>query len=209
MKFYDISMSIEHDMPVYKNTQEKRPFLEVTRDYSCSDGLQSTIHMDLHTGTHVDAPLHNLQNGDTVDNMDLNKVITKCRVIDLSHVCDGIIADDLKGKEIKAGDFIIFKTKNSNDNNFNSNFIYLKKSGAEFLKEVGIKGVGIDSLGIERSQDDHITHKTLAEKEIVILEGLRLKEIEEGEYTLVALPLKIKGAEASPVRAVLFPCIAK
>ncbi len=203
MKIYDISMVIENDMPVYKNNEEKRPEREVTRDYTFSDGYQSTIHMDLHTGTHMDAPLHNIQNGSTIDQIDLSKVITKCKVINLSNVSDGITDEDLKERDIKAGDFLIFKTKNSFEEYFNFNFIFLKESGAAFLKEKGIKGVGIDSLGIERSQENHATHKILAEEGIVILEGLRLKDIEEGEYTLIAAPIKIKGAEASPVRAVL------
>ena len=66
-----------------------------------------------------------------------------------------------------------------------------------------IKGVGIDSLGIERNQPDHATHKILLGNGIHILEGLRLKNVKEGEYTLIAAPLNIKNVEASPVRALL------
>lgn len=86
---------------------------------------------------------------------------------------------------------------------FDFEFVYLDKSGALYLKEKEIVGVGIDALGIERSQPDHETHKILLEAGIVILEGLRLKDVEEGEYFLYAAPLKIKGAEAAPTRAVL------
>ena len=71
------------------------------------------------------------------------------------------------------------------------------------MLETGIIGVGIDSLGIERSQPGHETHKTLLGNSIMILEGLRLKEVVEGKYILIAAPLNIPGVEASPVRAFL------
>ncbi len=82
-------------------------------------------------------------------------------------------------------------------------FIYLKKSGAEFLAEQGIIGVGIDALGIERAQPNHETHNILMEKGIIIIEGLRLKEVPTGNYFMCALPLKIKGADGAPARVVL------
>ena len=95
------------------------------------------------------------------------------------------------------------KTKNSWDDQFQSDFIYLDKSGAEFLEENNVLGVGIDALGIERNQPYHETHKILLSRHIPILEGLRLKEVPAGEYILHALPLKIAGVEAAPTRAVL------
>ena len=67
----------------------------------------------------------------------------------------------------------------------------------------GVIGAGIDSLGIERNQPNHETHKTLLSNKIMILEGLRLKHVEEGPYLLIAAPLNIPGVEASPVRAFL------
>lgn len=86
---------------------------------------------------------------------------------------------------------------------FNFEFVYLDKSGAAYLKETGIRGVGIDTLGIERAQPNHETHKVLLNQNIIIIEGLRLEDIKEGEYTLYVLPLKIKNTEAAPSRAIL------
>ena len=82
-------------------------------------------------------------------------------------------------------------------------FIYLAESGARYLVDKGVRGVGIDALGIERNQLGHPTHKLLLANGIYILEGLRLKEVKEGSYTLIAAPLNIIGVEASPVRALL------
>lgn len=66
-----------------------------------------------------------------------------------------------------------------------------------------MRGVGIDSLGIERSQEGHPTHKTLFNNSIIIVEGLRLKEVVEGEYFMVIAPLKLEGTDGSPARALL------
>lgn len=203
MEILDISMILSHDMVVYKDRDEKRPDFKVVRDFKEGGSFETSMSMNMHTGSHVDAPLHMVEGGDTVDRMDLYKVVTPCRVIDFTTAEGAIKARDFENKSIETGDFIILKTKNSYIEGFDWNFVYLEKSGAEYLKNKGVKGVGIDSLGIERSQEGHETHKTLLGAGIVILEGLRLKEVEEGEYFLVAAPLKINGAEASPVRAIL------
>jgi Predicted metal-dependent hydrolase len=203
MKIYDISMEICHDMMVYNNKEEKRPDLKIVQDYKTHKVYESRIDMDVHTGSHMDAPLHMLEGGATIEGYDLYKCFTKCKVIDLTIVEDKITKEDLIGKKIEKGDFVILKTKNSLTEKLDKNFIFLETSGAEYLFEIGIIGVGIDGLGIERSQPNHETHKILLGNGIYVLEGLRLKDIEEDEYFLSALPLKIKGAEAAPVRAIL------
>jgi len=111
---------------------------------------------------------------------------------------------DLEKFEIEKNDFILLKTKNSYEDAFNFDFIYLARDAAEYLAEIGIRGVGIDTLGIERSQEGHPTHKTLFGNEIIIIEGLRLKEVEQGDYFMVAAPLKLTGTDASPARVLLF-----
>jgi arylformamidase len=203
MKIYDISMNVHHDMPVYKNKDSKRPVIEVLQDFSTSSAYESRISMDMHTGTHIDAPLHMIEDGDTMDKFNIETVITYCKVLDFTSVDEKITSDDFADKDIIEGDFIILKTRNSFEENFDFNFVYLDKSGANYLKERRIKGVAIDSLGIERSQEGHETHKILLGNDITIIEGLRLKEVNEGKYLLCALPLKISGVEASPARAVL------
>ncbi|MDI6601508.1 MAG: cyclase family protein [Thermoanaerobacteraceae bacterium] len=202
MKIHDISMQIHHDMMVYKDKEEKRPAVEVTRDYP-EGARESKIHLEMHTGTHVDAPMHMIEGGESIDKLDLYQVVTQCRVIDLTYLTDSVKREDLTDKDIKKGEFILLKTKNSFDERFNPEFVFLKKSGAEYLAEKGIKGVGIDSLGIERSQPGHETHITLFKNGITIIEGLRLKDIPEGNYLLAAAPLYVVGAEGAPARALL------
>lgn len=203
MKIYDISMEITEHMMVYKNKPEKKPKIQVMGDFTTGSSYESRISMDLHTGTHIDMPLHMIQAGDSLDTFDITKTITPCKVLDFTHVSSGITKEDLAVHSIHKDDFLLLKTKNSYVDFFDPNFIYLEKTGAVYLAERQIKGVGIDALGIERNQPEHETHIQLLKEGIVILEGLRLASIEAGDYFLYAVPLKIKGVEASPVRAFL------
>ena len=203
MKIYDISMEISYEMPVYKGRAEKRPIFKVDSDFKSGSSYETRLDMNLHTGTHLDAPLHMIEGEKNLDSFNLDKVITKCRVIDLTDAVEKISKVHLETKKIQTGDFILLKTQNSTENILEKDFIYLDETGAEYLRDKKIKGVGIDALGIERAQPGHETHKILFNAGIVIIEGLKLDEVDEGEYFLFAAPLKIKGVEASPVRAVL------
>lgn len=203
MKIYDISMSIFYDMPVYKGRTAKRPVVKVESDFTSSAVYETKLEMNMHTGTHIDTPLHIFENGETIDKLDLHKVVTKCKVFDFKNIEEKITAEHLQAKDIEEEDFILLKTKNSYLDILENEFIYLDKSGAEYLRNKRITGVGIDALGIERSQPQHETHKALLGAGIVIIEGLRLKEVEEDDYLLVAAPLRVMGAEAAPVRALL------
>ncbi|MGI6623712.1 MAG: cyclase family protein [Clostridiaceae bacterium] len=203
MKIYDISMDVFYDMPVYKGRPSKRPLLSIDSDYSTGTVYETRLEMNLHTGTHIDSPHHMLEDGEKLDCISLDKVITRCRVFDLTKAAEKISKTDLEGKRIKEGDFILLKTKNSYEDILEGDFIYLDKSGAEYLRNKRIKGIGIDALGIERNQSDHGTHKILFKEGIVVLEGLRLAGIDEGEYFLFAAPIKLKNVEAAPVRAIL------
>ena len=202
-KIMDISMEISEQMMVYKNREENRPRIQVTRDFDESTSYETTATLGMHTGTHLDMPLHMIPEGKTLDDLKLEQVITPCQVVDLTAAEGGITQQDLQKKEIRTGQFVLLKTRNSLQETFDFEFVYLERSGASYLKELGVTGVGIDALGIERDQPDRMTHKTLLGNGILILEGLRLGAVPEGEYLLLAAPLKIKGAEASPVRALL------
>ncbi|MCM3730157.1 cyclase family protein [Fictibacillus nanhaiensis] len=200
MKIYDVSLPIYEGMPVYKNKPEKQPSFDTSQNGHVTE---TRIAMDVHTGTHVDAPLHMVPGGDTIETLPLEKLVRKAKVIDLTNAEDSINAEDLAGKDIQKGDFVLFKTKNSWDKEFNFEFIYVNHEAAKTLAEIGVSGVGIDALGVERAQENHPTHKQLFKNEIIIIEGLQLKDVPEGEYLMVAAPLKIRGLDASPARIVL------
>lgn len=203
MKIYDISMEISESMPVYKNLESKKPRFKNVSNHDENQHYETDITLNVHSGTHVDFNLHMLRDGSTSSEAVLSNYITEARVLDLTGVADKIEKEHLVPFKIKKSEFLIFKTKNSNDEVFNPEFIYLAESAALYLKEIGIKGVGIDALGVERNQKGHPTHKHLMGDNIIIIEGLRLKDVSVGTYTLIALPLKLKKLDASPVRAVL------
>ncbi len=203
MKIIDISMAIHENMATYKSRPEKRPQRTVNSSMPRDSANESSITMNLHTGTHIDAPLHMLENGAPTTGIPLEKLVTPAKVLDVTGAEVSVSRADLEKHTIRAGDFVLLKTRNSLDEAYRNDFVFLRADAAEYLAQTGIKGVGIDTLGIERDQPGHETHKALLAKDIVILEGLRLGHVDPGEYWLVALPLNITGADGAPARAVL------
>lgn len=206
MQLIDISIKIESGMTTYRNNPENQPNINVTQTHQTGTTYESRLDFNLHTGTHVDFPLHMIDGGKTGDHHDLSKYMGICRVLDCMHCNNSIGEKDLKAFNIKEGEFVLLKTQNSFFDGFNNEFIYVDASGADYLAQQKIRGVGIDNLGIERSQPNHETHKTLLSNDIIILEGLRLAHVTPGTYMLVCLPLNIAGVEALPVRAALTDC---
>ena len=202
MKIYDLSPEISEHMAVYKNRLEKRPKIAVTRTIK-QGANESKLDIYVHTGSHVDAPYHVLKNGKTIEKINLDKFFGKCIVLDFTKLKNSITKNDFKKTKIQKADIVLLKTKNKLEKSFNQNFTYLEKTGAEYLAYRKIKAVGIDSLGIERGQPNHETHKILAGKNIPIFEGLELSKVKQGRYLFYGFPLKIRKGDASPVRAIL------
>ena len=215
MKIYDISMEISPEMAVYKDRDEKRPVFETLRDFGQGSVYETRLQFDLHTGTHIDMPLHMIEGSPDSAFWHAGRFFSRCTVLDfLSPEIDAVKAQDLEAKEkaltplfdpFAAGRSVLLKTRNSFQQAFDFSFVYLHQSGAAYLAGRDLAGVGIDALGIERDQPGHETHKALLKAGIWILEGLRLAEVPEGDYILVLMPLKVKGVEALPARAVLIP----
>ncbi|NLX83876.1 MAG: cyclase family protein [Clostridiales bacterium] len=203
MRVIDISMPIHRDMPVYRGRAEKRPTHHLDKQMPYDSINETSIKMNLHTGTHLDSPRHMMADGWTMEDMPLHKLITKCKLFDLTQVQDAVTKDDLVNLSIEKDDFILLKTQNSFGRVGDANFVYIRQDAAEYLAQIGIKGIGTDALGVERDQPGHPTHLAFLKKDIIILEGLALANAPEGSFTLIALPILIKNAEGSPARAVL------
>jgi arylformamidase len=204
MKIYDVSMMIHENVQVYKNKEQKKPKLSIDSDFKTATTYESRLEMNLHTATHMDFSKHIIEEGLTSVTEDLTKLIRKVKVFDLSHLSQSISKSDLENLNIEENDFVLFKTKNSDQETFDFKFVFLDESGAKFLALRKISGVGIDALGIERDQEGYPTHKICFQHDIIIIEGLRLKNIEAKTYFMVASPLKIKNVEALPLRVLLF-----
>lgn len=202
-------MPIYDGMSVYKNKPEKQPKIRVVQNFDTSAARESRIDLDAHTGTHADSPLHMVPGGDAMQVFSAERFVGPCRVIDMSHVEGGIASFDLESHAIRSDEFILLKTRNSLRDGFDPEFVFLAEDGARYLAEAGVRGVGIDALGIERSQTGHPTHKILFAADIVILEGLRLGDVPAGGYFLVGAPIKLLETEAAPARVLLFEGLIK
>lgn len=170
----------------------------------------SFIHLTPHTGTHVDAPLHYDLDGETIDRIPLDRLIAPVRVVETGSA-RRIGPEMIDPVELEEGQGIVFKTRNSSFypevNQFHKDYTGVEPAGARAIVDRNIPLVGIDYLSVEPfeayAEENHATHRHLLRNEVLIVEGLDLRTVDPGEYTLIALPLKLKGLEASPARAVL------
>lgn len=208
MKFFDITVPISNDVPIYSGD----PTVQIDAVHLIENGAAANVSkmcFGVHTGTHVDAPNHFIEGRRRVDQLDLEKLIGKCHVVEIADSVTEILPEhfgDLAG--VKR---ILFKTKNSAfwnepEKGFQTDFAYITPEAAHVLAGNGLKLVGIDYLSVEKfGSTDFATHHTLLEKEIVIIEGVDLREVPPGEYELICLPIKYTGGkgDGAPARTIL------
>jgi arylformamidase len=208
MNIYDISVPISNATPVWPDD----PSVKLERRKSIEQGdvcNLSAIAMCVHSGTHIDAPLHFIDRGRAVDAIPLEVLNGPCRVIETG--ADPLIEkSDIEKAGLEGCRRVLFKTKNSEfwrdkTGSFREDFVSLGPGAAKYLVEQGIVLVGIDYLSIEsfHAVEGNPVHTTLLRNNIVILETIDLSGVHGGEYELLCLPLKIEGADGTPVRAIL------
>ena len=200
-KIIDISLPLSDKTIVYPGNPEVKIAMMPGKT-----STHSEITIGSHTGTHLDAPRHVFKSGAGVDRVDLNKIVGECRVLDMTRVKEAIGVDDLKKEEIKKGERILVKTKNSKRGfeKFYDNYVYLGGEAAEFLAKKKITLFGIDYLSVKkRGGPDNRPHTELLKNGVVIFEGLDLSKAKPGKYFFVGLPLKFAGLDGAPARAIL------
>jgi arylformamidase len=208
MKIYDVTVPISENVPVYNGDPSVK--IAVASAIKNGDAANVTqLCFGAHTATHVDAPNHFIDGTRKVHELDLEKLIGNCRVVELD---ESVLSIETKHVEnLENVERILFKTRNSNfwniaSHDFRTDFTYLTPEAARVLAEKNIKLVGIDYLSVEKfGSGDFRAHVTLLEKEIVILEGLDLREVPPGDYELICLPLKIvsETGDGAPARTIL------
>jgi arylformamidase len=178
---------------------------------SISDGAAynlSTLTLSAHSGTHIDAPAHFFEKARTIDQYPSENFILPAHVIYVEDV-ESIKPGSLDGLKTEKGDALLFKTANSmsglsRSGLFSEKFVYMSEEAAEICLNLRAGLVGIDYISVDRYGDDEApVHHKLLKEGILILEGINLIEVPSGDYTLLCPPLKMNGAEASPVRALL------
>lgn len=205
MKIYDVSVHLRPGMPVWPG----EPDLEIHRLHSIENGVGvnvSGLRAGCHTGTHVDAPLHFIDGGDSVDKLSLDLFVGRA-VVHAMAVETCIERGDLESLDIRSGDRVIFKTSNSllwEKEPFQTDFVYISGEAASHLVDIGVKTVGIDYLSVEKyGLEEAPTHHILLAAGIGVIEGLDLRGVEGGEYELVCLPMKLDGVDGAPARVIL------
>jgi arylformamidase len=207
MRTYDITLTISPDLPTWPGD----PGIEIKRVEKIEDGSNANVtrlDIGVHTGTHVDAPYHFLQDGVTIDKINLSLLTGRAYVLYLPDV-DEITAAVLEEAQIPPRTRrVLFKTRNSElwaegETDFKTDFVGLSEDGAEYLVRRGVKLVGMDYLSIAPFKKSRPTHERLLEAGVVVVEGLNLTEVEQGRYTIYCLPLKIANSDGAPARAIL------
>jgi arylformamidase len=167
----------------------------------------SKLSMGVHTGTHMDAPIHFFPTGKGIDSMPLTAAIGQARVIEISDPVS-IKPEELRPHQIQPGERILFKTRNSptcwQTNDFVKDFVYISSEAAQYLAEQKVQTVGVDYLSVGGFfKDGPETHYALLGAGIWIIEGLNLSNIRPGLVELICLPIKIEGSDGAPARAIL------
>jgi arylformamidase len=191
---------------------DTRPKFEFLRSSAAGDKVTlSSYLMTAHAGTHVDAPLHFVAKGASIEQVPLTTLMGRARVIDCSPDAAAIDAAELNKHEWRGAKRILFRTRNSRnswmvDPIFHEDFTYIAPDAAQLMADAGVELVGIDYLSAEKfGASEARTHQILLGRNIPIVEGLDLRGVKGGDYDMIILPLKVVGHEAAPARALLRP----
>jgi arylformamidase len=204
-RFYDITMTIENGMLSWPSDGPVR--IEKIRSMDNGERLNlSRLDMSAHTGTHVDAPVHFIQEGSGIESVPLDILIGPAAVVHLPGVRE-IGAGELKAAGIPPDtQRLLLKTENGKllgQKQFKKDYSFFTLEGAQYIIDSGVRLVGIDYLSIAAYGSGEAVHQALLGEGIVIIEGVDLREVSAGPYNMIALPLKIDGCDGAPARVVL------
>jgi len=168
----------------------------------------TSIRMSAHTATHVDAPWHFVDDGSTVETLDLATLIGAAVVVDLGDATVVTPAVLDAARVPPNTERLLLRTSNSeawrdSRADFMRDFVALDAEAAQWVVDRGIRLIGVDYLSVQRFDDPPDTHRILLRARTVIVEGLDLSGVEAGRYRFICLPLKLVGSDGAPARAVL------
>lgn len=204
----DISLPLHSKLPFWPGS----PGFKLVHSTRLEDGAPSNnskIESDVHAGTHIDAPLHFIRNGRSIDQLPLELLIGPAflaHLPDVDSITDKVLEEIPLDRGTKR---LLLRTKNSNlwknsVQKFNSEYVAITPEAARWIVNHEIQVVGIDYLSIQLYHDKtSATHEILLENNIIVVEGLNLECVEQGVYEFICLPINIQGAEGAPARAIL------
>lgn len=205
MKIIDLSHDITHQMPVFPAD----PAVGVLRHHNYQNGyFVSQVIFGTHTGTHIDVPVHKIKGGKAVDEVPIDRFVSKAYVMDLSGLkpLEEITESRLEpfAEKVKGAHAVIIRTgwgKHFGKDDFFTSFPGLSEEAVEWLRKNGISLVGLESPSVNAVKHELI-HTLLLKNDIYIVESLANADSLTKEYVeFYAVPLKFKGLDGSPVRA--------
>jgi len=211
MKIYDISIPISNEMIVWPGDPPVN-IRTISSIAKGDDANVSLVQMSVHTGTHIDAPKHFLESGQTTDQIPISQFSGKTLVLEIDPneelITSSVLTRHPDWDLVKQSKKVLFKTKNSSlwqtqPHLFFRNYVGIDKSGAETLAELDLELIGVDYLSIAPFSDTTQPHNILLSKGIILLEGIDLSDVPPGFYEMICLPLSFSGVEGAPARAIL------
>lgn len=209
-KWIDISIPLKDKMVHWPGDPVPRFQRIKDRDKGDPNTLMEIQIID-HVGTHIDAPLHFIAGGKTIDKMPVHATTGRARVIEIKDK-KAITLKELLPYNIRRGERILFKTTNSTKcyktDEFVEDFVYFLEEVAQHLVDRGVRAVGLDyiSIGTPTNRENvGNTHRILLGNGVYIIEGINLAKVKPGRYELVCLPLLLDKGDAAPARAMLRP----
>jgi len=221
-QYFDITLPLNKEIPLPPAIppkpgdppppENKIPLPSVYRFFDVDKGdkvTMSRIEMSSHDGTHIDSPRHFIPGGPTIDTMAIETTVGPCRVIEIKDE-KSVTVKELEPYKIKAGERIIFKTRNSpvvwSKRQWDGKFVTVSLEAAKYLAEKKIRLVGFDYISLasaEPPENIGWVHEAFLKNGIFILEALNLAGVEPGNYELICLPLRIEAGDAGPSRVIL------
>lgn len=200
---YDITPPISERLVVWPG--DTPPRREVLCDIERGDNITlSTLHATVHLGAHADAPSHYGAAAKTIDQCGLDVYLGPCQVMRVAVLPRTRITAAMLATPIQAERLLIATGSFPDPQHFNEDFAALAPEFVAELHGRGVRLIGIDTPSVDLFDSKNLpSHKMFLKHDMAILEGLVLRHVPDGLYELIALPLKLAGFDASPVRAVL------
>lgn len=204
MNYIDLTHIIKEEMPVYPGTEP--PQLMQANTIKKDGFVEHILTMYSHTGTHMDAPAHLIDDGKTLDQFPLDELIGKAFVLDCTKVEGEITLQLIKEqfKNIGHYDFLILKTGWSTywgTDEYYGGYPYLSQEACRYLTQFNLKGIALDTISIDQFNEKLINHKIILSKDMVIIENLKLANELPQEMMVYFLPLHFKDSDGAPIRA--------
>ena len=204
MSFHDISLKLTGETLRWVTAP---PFeLEERRRMSKGDpNNSSALNMSVHSGTHIDAPFHFVADGNTIDQLPLERFIGPALVYAVEAE-RYITKEHVAGIRLDGATRVLFKTRNSellHQQEYDPDFVAFSVEAAQSLVELGVELVGLDYLSVAHADEQVPVHRAFLDHGVVLLEGIDLSAVAPGRYELMCLPIPLGDSDGAPCRAVL------